>query len=73
MARPREYADRVTTAIRFEPQLHEVIKETADDLGVSVNWLVTRLVTEGLERMGDKFALIGAPQPGSSALEEGRG
>jgi hypothetical protein len=42
---------RVTTAIRFDPALHEALKETADELMVSVNWLVVKLCEEGLERV----------------------
>ena len=52
MARPRtEPKVRVTTAIRFPPDLHEALKETANEVGVGVNWLVNRFVREGLERM----------------------
>jgi predicted HicB family RNase H-like nuclease len=42
---------RTTTAIRFVPEVHEALRETADELGVSINWLVTKLCEEGLERM----------------------
>ena len=52
MARPRtESRDRVTTAIRFDRATHEALKETAEALTVGVNWLVNRLVEEGLARM----------------------
>jgi predicted DNA-binding protein len=47
----RPQGPRTTTAIRFPVATHEALKETADELGVSVNWLVTRLVEGGLERM----------------------
>lgn len=43
--------DRVTTAVRFDRATHEALKETADALGVGANWLITRLVEEGLARM----------------------
>jgi hypothetical protein len=37
--RPRTYGrDRVTTAIRFDRDVHEALKETADEVGVGVNW-----------------------------------
>ena len=40
---------RALLAMAFAADCHR--KETADELGVGVNWLVTRLVEEGLERM----------------------
>ncbi len=50
--RPKEHHERrIATAIRFPVSTHEVLKETADELGVGVNWLVNKLVVEGLERM----------------------
>ena len=48
MARP---AGRVQSAVRFDRSVHEALKETADELGVGMNWLVNRLCAEGLERM----------------------
>lgn len=67
---------RTTTAIRFDPEVHEALAETAADLGVSMNWLVNHFVEHGLQRMGPVTmldVLLEAPRPGSSALEEGRG
>lgn len=50
---------RVCTAIRFDPALHEALKETADELGVGINWLVTRLCEEGLNRIDlTDFSLV---------------
>ena len=46
MKRPR--ADRVTTAVRFDRDVHEALKETADEVGVGVNWLINRAVREFL-------------------------
>lgn len=46
-----EPANRRTTGIRFDPVLKEALAETADELGVSVNWLVQRFCTEGLKSM----------------------
>lgn len=43
--------------IRFDLALHEALRETADDLGVSANWLVNRLCQEGLENMGREHNL----------------
>jgi len=42
---------RITTAVRFPPDVHEALKETAAELGVGVNWLINRAVTELLERI----------------------
>jgi len=39
------------TAIRFQLDLHEALQETAEELGVSMNWLVNRLCREGLDHM----------------------
>lgn len=46
-----EAGPRVTTAIRFPPEVHEALKETAAELGVGVNWLVNRAVVEMLATM----------------------
>lgn len=58
--RPRtESPARITTAIRFDPALHEALKETAAELCVGVNWLVSRLCEEGLKRMDlTDFSLV---------------
>jgi len=42
---------RVSTAVRFDPQVHEALRETADELGVGVNWLVNKFVEQGLRDM----------------------
>lgn len=50
--RPRtEPANRRTTAIRFRPVLYESLQETAEELGVSINWLVQQFCEEGLANM----------------------
>lgn len=59
MGRPREHGQRIATGIRFDPALHEALKETADELMVGMNWLVNRLCAEGLERMDlTSFSLV---------------
>lgn len=60
MARPRVYDEpRVATAMRLPGSLHEALKETADEMGVGMNWLVTRLLREGLDRMDlSSFTLV---------------
>ena len=47
----RSNRSSVTTAVRFPPDLHEALAETAEELTVSVNWLVNKLVAEGLDRI----------------------
>lgn len=55
---------RIATAVRFDPALHEALKETADELMVSFNWLVSKLCEEGLERMDlTNFSLVRVPMP----------
>lgn len=50
---------RITTAIRFDPALHEALKETAAELCVGMNWLVSKLCEEGLQRMDlTNFSLV---------------
>lgn len=51
MARPREHGRRIATAVRFAPEVHEALRETADELGVGVNWLVNKFVEQGLNEM----------------------
>lgn len=69
MARPREYGPRITTAIRFEADLHDALKETATELGVGVNWLVTKLCREGLDRMDLSVPLLAVSAATNGALE----
>lgn len=53
---------RIATAIRFEPPTYEALKETADELGVALNWLVNKLCEEGMERMDlGAFSLVRSP------------
>ncbi len=49
--RPRRNPARVTTAIRFHPEVHERLHAEADAREVSLNWLVNRIISEGLERL----------------------
>lgn len=52
MGRPRREPDgRLNTSIRFDPALHERLLAEAAARQVSVNWMVTRLVAEGLDRL----------------------
>jgi len=52
MTRPKTYADtRVATAIRLPVSVHRRLHQAATDRDVSVNLLVTRAVTEYLDRL----------------------
>lgn len=42
---------RVGQSIRFEPALYQRIKDAASERGVSVNWLVEKLLAESLDRL----------------------
>lgn len=42
---------RVTTALRFPPELIERLREEADARAVSVNWLVVKAVEDFLPRL----------------------
>jgi hypothetical protein len=42
---------RTTTALRIPPVLYEQVKNAADERGVGVNWLIVRLIAEGMERL----------------------
>lgn len=52
MARPKKFHEkRVTTAVRLPEGLHDRLHEAADERDVSVNLLVTRAVSDYLERL----------------------
>lgn len=52
MARPKKFHDkRVTTAVRLPEDLRDRLHTAADERDVSVNLLVTRAVTDYLERL----------------------
>lgn len=42
---------RTTTAVRFDADLHARVMAEAEARDVSMNWIINRLVREGLERM----------------------
>ncbi len=53
MARPRIYEeDRVATAVRLPVSVHRRLHQAAADRDVSANLLITRAVTDLLERLG---------------------
>jgi predicted HicB family RNase H-like nuclease len=52
MARPKVYEEpRVATAVRLPEELHQRLKNAADDRDVSVNRLVIRALDEYLSRL----------------------
>lgn len=74
--RPREHADRTTTAIRFAPELHAELERAAIERDVSMNFLVNKAVAEFVKRLipVDEMVWTREPhahgitnQPGTSA------
>lgn len=62
VGRPKTYGeDRVATAVRLPVSVHERLRRAADDRDVSANLLVTRAVTEYLDRLCGVDALLNAP------------
>lgn len=52
MARPRTYAEgRVATAVRLPASVHRRLHQAAIDRDVSANLLITRAITEFLDRL----------------------
>ena len=51
MGRPRRYADRHQLTIRLTHDLHDRLRDAADDRDLSVNWLVTRAIEDFLDRL----------------------
>lgn len=64
MARPKTYTEeRVATAVRLPTSLHRRLHDVALDRDVSVNLLVTRAVTDFLDRLSPAGeALIPSPR-----------
>lgn len=44
-------ANRITTAIRFDPELHECLRLAAEEREVSMNFLVVKATADFLERL----------------------
>lgn len=42
---------RTSTALRLTPEVHQRLIEEAEARGVSLNWLVDRLLAEAVERL----------------------
>jgi hypothetical protein len=62
MARPRTYTeDRVATAVRLPVSVYRRLHQAAADRDVSANLLVTRAVTEFLNRLAPAEAVLHRP------------
>jgi predicted transcriptional regulator len=60
MARPRTYEERrVATAVRLPESIYRRLHDAASDRDVSANLLVTRAVSEFLDRLPSADASIG--------------
>lgn len=52
MARPKTHKQpRVSTGIRLDRDLYDDIHAAAEEREVSVNWLMCRLLREGIDRL----------------------
>lgn len=51
MANTRTHKPRTTTAIRFPDELHEQLKQAAEDRELSINFLVVKAVEDFLPRL----------------------
>ncbi len=49
--RPRIHDDRITTAVRLPPDLHERLRRAADERQVSVNYLIQKSLEDYLHRL----------------------
>ena len=66
MARPKRYTeDRVATAVRLPESVHRRLHQVALDREVSANLLVTRALTEYLDRLAPVSEALEAPSDGS--------
>ena len=64
MPRPRTYAeDRVATAVRLPLSVHRRLHQAAMDRDVSANLLITRAVTDFLERLAPAEAALDPGPP----------
>lgn len=44
-------ASRTTTAIRFPDELHERLKQAAEERGLSINYVVVKAVEDFIDRL----------------------
>ena len=73
MGRPRIYDEpRVATAVRLPVSVHDELQRVASARAVSVNFLVTRAVTELLTHLPEPLAEVPASPGGAAANGEAR-
>ena len=61
MARPRTYEEpRIATAVRLPESVHRRLREAAANRDISVNLLVTRAVTDLLDRLPTAESALGS-------------
>ena len=73
MGRPRIYDEpRVATAVRLPVSVHDELQRVASARAVSVNFLVTRAVTELLTHLPEPLAEVTASPGGAAANGEAR-
>jgi hypothetical protein len=73
MGRPRIYDEpRVATAVRLPVSVHDELQRVASARAVSVNFLVTRAVTELLTHLPDPLAEAPASPGGAGVNSEAR-
>ena len=65
MPRKTDDKGRIHLTIRISPELHERVKQAADDRLVSTNLLLTKLIEDGMERLipVDEIRLTRPPTP----------
>jgi predicted transcriptional regulator len=51
MATTRDHKARTTTAIRFPDDLHDKLRQAADDRDLSINFLVVKAVEQFLPKL----------------------
>lgn len=65
MGRPRTYEERrIATAVRLPESIHRRLREAAVDRDVSANLLVTRAVSEFLDRLPSADAVLAQAEDG---------
>jgi hypothetical protein len=63
MTRPKTYAEaRIATAVRLPASVHRRLHEAALERDVSANLLITRAVTEFLDRLTPAEAVLLSPR-----------
>ncbi len=45
----------ITRSIRFDPKLNDKLMDAAEKRHVSINWLIHKLLEEGVERLAEEI------------------